>query len=163
MKEQICSSCGKSYASPQSLWNHKQRCKRMQFRRKTGSGTSNEILKKILQSPHDEPEEEEKPNHRAKEDIEKILQKVLQSLDEKSEIEDEKEKKIKDIENVIFETVTLEERKRFYRLLNELRLRKSRLKIEDFEKIDRILPQYFKNEFEYGMQNGIQVQKESFS
>ena len=78
MKEHICSSCRNSYASSQSLWNHKQRCKRMQFRRKTGSGTSNEILKKILQSPHEESAEEEKPNHRTKEDIQKILQKVTE-------------------------------------------------------------------------------------
>ena len=34
---------------------------------------------------------------------------------------------------------------------------------EDFEKIDRILSQYFKNKYEYGMRNGIQIQKYSFS
>ena len=90
MKEQICSSCRKSYASSQSLWNHKQRCKKMHISRKTGSGTSNEILKEILQSPHEEPEEVKK--HRTNEDIGKIVQKVLQSLDEKSEVEDRKEK-----------------------------------------------------------------------
>ena len=27
MKRSICNKCGRSYASPQSLWNHKQRCK----------------------------------------------------------------------------------------------------------------------------------------
>ena len=111
MKEQICR---KSYASSQSLWNHKQRCKRMHISRKTGSGTSNEILKKILQSPHEEPEEVKK--HRTNEDIVKILQKVLQSLDKKSENEEtskgnEKEKMIQDIENKIFQEVTLEEKK----------------------------------------------------
>ena len=68
-----------------------------------------------------------------------------------------------DIEDERFEYVTLEETKRFYRLLNKLKLRKSRLKIEDFEKIDRILPQYFEKEYEYGMQNGIRIKKESFS
>ena len=82
-------------------------------------------------------------------------------------IEDEKEEKIEyqeDIENEIFENVTLEERKRFYRLLNELKLRKSRLKIEDFEKIDRILPQYFEKEYEEeGLENGIWIKKRSFS
>ena len=26
MKSSVCSQCGKSYASSQSLWNHKQRC-----------------------------------------------------------------------------------------------------------------------------------------
>ena len=130
----------------------------MHVSRKTGSGTSNEILKKILQSPHEEPEEVKK--HRTNKDIEKIMQKVLQSLDEKSEDKEtsedeetskgnEKEKMIQDIENKIFQEVTLEEKKRFYKLLNELKIRKSRLTIEDFEKIDRILPQYFEKEYKY--------------
>ena len=130
----------------------------MHVSRKTGSGTSNEILKKILQSPHEEPEEVKK--HRTNEDIVKILQKVLQSLDKKSEDDEksedeetsedeEKEKMIQDIENKIFQEVTLEEKKRFYKLLNELKIRKSRLTIEDFEKIDRILPQYFEKEYKY--------------
>ena len=57
----------------------------MQFRRKTGSGTSNETFEKILQSPDQDSKQEEKFKPRTKEDIEKILQKVLQSLDEKSE------------------------------------------------------------------------------
>ena len=130
----------------------------MHVSRKTGSGTSNEILKKISQSPHEEPEEVKK--HRTNEDIVKILQKVLQSLDKKSEDDEtsedeetskgnEKEKMIQDIENKIFQEVTLEEKKRFYKLLNELKIRKSRLTIEDFEKIDRILPQYFEKEYKY--------------
>ena len=57
----------------------------------------------------------------------------------------------------------MEERNRFYKLLNELKLRNLHLKSEDFQKIDRILPQYFKKEYEYGMQNGIEIQKQSFS
>ena len=125
MKEHICSSCRKSYASSQSLWNHKQRCKRMHVSRKTGSGTLNEILKKISQSSHEKPEEIKK--HGTNENIEKIVQKVLQSLDEKSEdkktFEDEKtskanknEKMIQDIENKIFQEVILE-KKRFYNLI----------------------------------------------
>ena len=173
MKEQICSSCRKSYASSQSLWNHKQRCKRMHVSRKTGSGTSNEILKKILQSPHEEPEEVKK--HRTNEDIEKIIQKVFQSLDEKSEDKEtsedeetskgnEKEKMIQDIENKIFQEVTLEEKKRFYKLLNELKIRKSRLTIEDFEKIDRILPQYFEKEYKSERdKDGIWIKKGNLS
>ena len=173
MKEQICSSCRKSYASSQSLWNHKQRCKRMHVSRKTGSGTSNEILKKILQSPHEEPEEVKK--HRTNEDIVKILQKVLQSLDKKSEDKEtsedeetskgnEKEKMIQDIENKIFQEVTLEEKKRFYKLLNELKIRKSRLTIEDFEKIDRILPQYFEKEYKSERdKDGIWIKKGNLS
>ena len=79
--------------------NHKQRCKRMQDGRKTGSGTSNETFEKILQSPDQDSKQEEKFNPRTKEDIEKILQKVLQSLDEKSEVKDQKEKKIEDSED----------------------------------------------------------------
>ena len=132
----------------------------MQDGRKTGSGTSNETFEKILKSPD---QEEEKFKPRTKEDIEKILQKVLQSLDEKSEVKDQKEKKIEDSEDEIFENVTMEERNRFYKLLNELKLRNLRLKSEDFKKIERILPQYFKEEYEYGMQDGIRIQKESFS
>ena len=48
---------------------------------------------------------------------------MLQYLDEESEVEEE-EKEIEyqeDIDNEIFEDVTLEERKRFYRLLYKLR------------------------------------------
>ena len=61
MKEHNCSSCKNSFASSQSLWNHKQRCNRMKFKRKTGGGTtSNETLQNILQSSHDEPTVEEK-------------------------------------------------------------------------------------------------------
>ena len=57
----------------------------------------------------------------------------------------------------------MEERNRFYKLLYELKLRNLHLKSEDFQKIERILPQYFKKEYEYGMQNGIEIQKQSFS
>ena len=126
-----------------------------------------------MQSPHEEPEEVKK--HRTNEDIEKIVQKVLQSLDEKSEdkktFEDEKtskanknEKMIQDIENKIFQEVTLEEKKRFYKLLNELKIRKSRLTIEDFEKIDRILPQYFEKEYKSERdKDGIWIKKGNLS
>ena len=94
---------------------------------------------------------------------------MLQSLHEESEESEEEEEKEekdarsdKDIEDEIFEDVTLEEKKRFYKLLNELNSRKSRIKGEDFQKIDRLIPQYFKNE--YGIQaNGLQREKESFS
>ena len=84
---------------------------------------------------------------------------------DRESVEEEKEKEIElqeDIEDKIFEDVTLEERKRFYRLLYELKSRESHLENEDFQKIDMLLPQYFKKE--YGMQaNGMQRQKESFS
>ena len=169
----ICDECSNIYSSRQSRWRHKKNdhAKSVPYRsytlqRPTVKGGNLETLEKILQSPDEEPLEEEK--HRTKEDIEKILQKVLQSLDEKSQDDEksednEKEKTIQDIENEIFEKVTLEERKRFYRVLDELKLRKSRLKSEDFEKIDRILPQYFEKEYEYGMEKGIRIKKESFS
>ena len=169
----ICDECSNIYSSRQSRWRHKKNdhAKSVPYRsytlqRPTVKGGNLETLEKILQSPDEEPLEEEK--HRTKEDIEKILQKVLQSLDEKSQDDEksednEKGKTIQDIENEIFEKVTLEERKRFYRLLNELKLRKSHLKSEDFEKIDRILPQYFEKEYEYGMEKGIRIKKESFS
>ena len=169
----ICDECSNIYSSRQSRWRHKKNdhAKSVPYRsytlqRPTVKGGNLETLEKILQSPDEEPLEEEK--HRTKEDIEKILQKVLQSLDEKSQDDEksednEKGKTIQDIENEIFEKVTLEERKRFYRVLDELRLRKSRLESEDFEKIDRILPQYFEKEYEYGMEKGIRIKKESFS
>ena len=167
----ICDECSKIYSSRQSRWRHKKNDHAKSAPNHSYAlqpsnavkGGNLKTLKKVLQSSHEEPE---KRKRHSKEDIEKIVQKVLQSLDEKYEVEDEKEEKMEhqeDIENEIFEQVTLEDRKRFYRLLNELKLRKSRLKIEDFEKIDRILPQYFKNEYEYGMRNGIQIQKYSFS
>ena len=133
----------------------------------TVKGGNLETLGKILQSPDEEPLEEEK--HRTKEDIEKILQKVLQSLDEKSQDDEksednEKGKTIQDIENEIFEKVTLEERKRFCRLLNELKIRKSRLTIEDFEKIDRILPQYFETKYKSERdKDGIWIKKGNLS
>ena len=37
------------------------------------------------------------------------------------------------------------------------------MKIEDFEKIDRILPQYFEKEYEDVMDKGVWIKKESFS
>ena len=84
--------------------------------------------------------------------IEKILQKILTSLDEESEIEDEKEEKIEyqeDIENKMFEDVTVEERKQIYKLLTELKWCKSRFKFEDFHKINMLVSEYSKKE--YGM------------
>ena len=120
----ICDECSNIYSSRQSRWRHKKNdhAKSVPYRsytlqRPTVKGGNLETLEKILQSPPEEPEEVKK--HRTNEDIVKILQKVLQSLDKKSEVEDEKEKKTGDIENETFENVMLEERKRFYRLLNE--------------------------------------------
>ena len=47
MKERLCQNCNKSYASCQSLWNHKQRCKGAN-RFKVGRGVNPEdILGKI--------------------------------------------------------------------------------------------------------------------
>ena len=119
-------------------------------------------MEKILPLKESSVEEKEKDN---KKDVKKLLQKMLESLDEESEVEEEKEKEIEfqeDTEDKIFEDVTLEERKRFYRLLYELKSRKSHLENEDFQKIDMLLPQYFKKE--YGMQaDGMQRQKKSFS
>ena len=167
----ICDECSKIYSSRQSRWRHKKNDHAKSAPNHSYAlqpsnavkGGNLKTLKKVLQSSHEEPE---KRKRHSKEDIEKIVQKVLQSLDEKYEVEDEKEEKMEhqeDIENEIFEKVTLEDRKRFYRLLNELKLRKSHLKSEDFEKIDRILPQYFEKEYEYGMEKGIRIKKESFS
>ena len=176
----ICDECSNIYSSRQSRWRHKKNdhAKSVPYRsytlqRPTVKGGNLETLEKILQSPDEEPLEEEK--HRTKEDIEKLLQKILQSLDEKSEDKEtsedeetskdnEKEKMIQDIENEIFQEVTLEEKKRFYKLLNELKIRKSRLTIEDFEKIDRILPQYFEKEYKSERdKDGIWIKKGNLS
>ena len=173
----ICDECSNIYSSRQSRWRHKKNdhAKSVPYcsytaQRPTVKGGDLETLKKILQSSN---KEEEK--HRTKEDIEKILQKILQSLDEKSEDKEtsedeetskdnEKEKMIQDIENEIFQEVTLEEKKRFYKLLNELKIRKSRLTIEDFEKIDRILPQYFEKEYKSERdKDGIWIKKGNLS
>ena len=85
----ICDECSNIYYSRQSGWRHKKNdhAKSVPYRsytlqRPTVKGGDLETLKKILQSPDEEPLEEEK--HCTKEDIEKILQKVLQSLDKKS-------------------------------------------------------------------------------
>ena len=48
MKERLCQNCNKSYASCQSLWNHKQRCKGTTNRFNVGRGVNPEdILGKI--------------------------------------------------------------------------------------------------------------------
>lgn len=168
--KQIQRKTGNGKASNVTLQKFLQNLRHIQ--RKTGGGTtSNETLQNILQSSHDEPTVEEKKvdNHANSKEVKKILKKMLQSLHEESEESEEEEEKEekdarsdKDIENEIFEDVTLEEKKRFYKLLNELKSRKSRIKGEDFQKIDKLIPQYFKNE--YGIQaNGLQREKESFS
>lgn len=187
-----CNQCSKMYSSRQSRWRHirndhvhkqkfnvksiqtggdttsDQRLQKIlqnlsQIQGKTdGDAVSNKALEKILPLKESSVEEKGKDNKKV---VKKLLQKMLESLDEESEVEEEKEKEIEfqeDIENKIFEDVTLEERKRFYRLLDELKSRKSHLENEDFQKIDMLLPQYFKKE--YGMRaNGMQRQKESFS
>ena len=164
--KQIQRKTGNGKASNVTLQKTLQNLRHIQ--RKTGGGTtSNETLQNILQSSHEEPTVEEKKvdNHANSKEVKKILKKMLQSLHEESDgSEEEGEKEEKDVrsDNEIFEDVTLEEKKRFYKLLNELKSRKSRIKGEDFQKIDKLIPQYFKNE--YGIQaNGLQREKESFS
>ena len=196
MKERVCSSCNNSFASSQSLWNHKQRCTRMNLKRKTGGGstnsteslqkilrtirdaqrraagsgvTSHETLEKGVQSPHDESavEEKEMNNHTISKEVKKTLKKLLQSLhDDSEDVENNEEivnpkRSKEDIEQQIFENVTLEERKRFYKLLNELKSRESHLKREDFQTIDKLLPQYFQNE--YGWKDKLRREDTSFS
>ena len=195
MKERVCSSCNNSFASSQSLWNHKQRCTRMKLKQKTGGDTNStlrlqkilrtirdaqrraagsgvtlhETLEKGVQSPHDESavEEKETKNHTISKEAKKTLKKLLQSLPDDSEDEENNEEIVnpkrseEDIEQEIFENVTLEERKRFYKLLNELKSRDSHLKREDFQTIDRLLPQYFQSE--YGWKDGNKLRREDTS
>ena len=76
----ICDECSNIYSSRQSQWRHKKNdhtklvpyC-RYTLQRLTVKGGNLDTLKKILQAPHKEPQEEEKCNHRKKEDIERIL------------------------------------------------------------------------------------------
>ena len=197
MKERVCGSCNNSFASSQSLWNHKQRCTRMKLKQKTGGGggtnstvrlqkilrtirdaerraagsgvTLHETVEKSVQSPHDESavEEKETKNHTISKEAKKTLMKLLQSLLDDSEDEENNEEIVnpkrseEDIEQEIFENVTLEERKRFYKLLNELKSRDSHLKREDFQTIDRLLPQYFQSE--YGWKDGNKLRREDTS
>ena len=91
-------------------------------------------------------------NHTISTAVKKTLKKLLQSLhDDSEDVENNEEivnpkRSEKDIKQEVYENVTLEERKRFYKLLNELKSRESRFKDEDFQKIINLLPQYFKNE-----------------
>ena len=128
--------------------------------RRTGGGrTSNETLEKVLQSPQDESALVEKKmnNHKISKEVKKTLKKMLQPLHGESEEEenqgekrdDNRTRSEEDIKQEIFEDVTLKERKRFYKLLNELKSRESNLKAEDFQNIDKLLPQYFKDEYEW--------------
>ena len=140
----ICDECSNVYSSRQSRWRHKKNdhAKSVPYcsytaQRPTVKGGN---LENLLQSPQDENEDEEKP--RTKADIEKLFQKILQSLDKDAGEKVEEVKTTEDVENEIFEYVTREEKIRFYRLLDKLKLRKSHLKSEEFEKIERILPQY---------------------
>ena len=175
MKERLCQNCNKSYASCQSLWNHKQRCKGTMNRFKVGRGVNPEdILGKIeniLHSARNGTESEdrhstlEKPGIKRSARADSIDQSVpkIQVIDD-SPVQKEEKKEIhqEDIENKIFEDVTLEERKRFHKLLDELKSRKSHLEVEDFYKMDMILPQYFKKE--YGKKaDGLHRQNESYS
>ena len=125
---------------------------------KAGDGiTLNEILQKGPQSPEKEPSDNvgKVNNHtRSKNDIEKLLREMLQYLHQDEPTKEEREienqpKSKEDVEQEIFEDVTLKERKRFYKLLNELKSRESYLKAEDFQNIDKLLPQYFKDEYEW--------------
>ena len=175
MKERLCQNCNKSYASCQSLWNHKQRCKGTTNRFNVGRGVNPEdILGKIeniLHSARNGTESEdhhstlEKPGIKRSARADSIDQSVpkIQVIDD-SPVQKEEKKEIhqEDIENKIFEDVTLEERKRFHKLLDEVKSRKSHLEDEDFYKMDMILPQYFKKE--YGKKaDGLHRQNESYS
>ena len=137
---------------------------------KAGDGiTLNEILQKGPPSPKKKPSDNvgKVNNHtRSKNDIEKLLREMLQYLHQDEPTKEEKEienqpKSKEDVEQEIFEDVTLEERKRFYKLLEELKSRASHLKREDFQNIDKLLPQYFKDE--YGWKDGKKLKRENKS
>ena len=68
-------------------------------------------------------------SHAISKEVKNTLKKILQSLLEESEEEDDKKEEVldnqpkskKDIGQEIFEDVTLDERKRFYQLLNKFK------------------------------------------
>ena len=137
---------------------------------KAGDGiTLNEILQKGPSSPKKKLSDNvgKVNNHtRSKNDIEKLLREMLQYLHQDEPTKEEREienqpKSKEDVEQEIFEDVTLEERKRFYKLLEELISRESHLKREDFQNIDKLLPQYFKDE--YGWKDGNKLERENKS
>ena len=174
MKERLCQNCNKSYASCQSLWNHKQRCKGTN-RFQVGRGVNPEDIlgkiEKLIHSARNGTESEDHHSTLSKTGIKRPARAdsfdqpvpMIQVIDDSPVQKEEKtEMYQEDIENKIFEDVTLDERKRFYKLLDELKSRKSHLEVEDFYKMDMILPQYFKKE--YGKKaDGLHRQNESYS
>ena len=147
----------------------------MKVKRKTGGGTnSNETLQKILRNNFCDVQRSTGDGITSNETLEKIMEMLrtkngTNAEDEsteidipnngKTEIKQPRSKKIsvpgKDEEpkfdnrprdTTMFEDVTSGDKEKFILLLNKL---KKHLKKEDFLKIDKLLPQYFKNESEF--------------
>ena len=147
----ICDVCSKRYSSRKSWLRHKNKDhnKSVPYRSYTLQPPNLKVViwtawRKFCLLPIKSLKN--KKSRLWKQKSRKFCRKSYNLLTKKSEEEVEEEKTIKDIENGIFEYVTREERIRFHRLLDELKLCISRLKSKEIEKIDRIFPQYFMNE-----------------
>ena len=149
MTRYICNQCHQSYASPQSLWNHKKRCKNkrrsnldtkltdhqrysIQHKnlRKGGNLNSDETLRKIMDMLEGKMDDSEEDNER--EDDETSGKTIDTEIDTTPR------------DTAMFENVTLDDKERFLQALSKLKENNPR---GDFEKIDELIPQYWNNEF----------------
>ena len=149
MTRYICNQCHNSYASSQSLWNHKQRCKGKPNAKSTnprryslqheslmrgGSLKSDETLRKIFGQLLDNKEETV--------DEEKIVD--TDEDDSGSDQTLDTEIDVRPLATAMFEDITENDKRKFMQLLSEL---KDNLKNENFEIIDALIPHYWNNEF----------------
>ena len=148
MTRYICNQCHNSYASSQSLWNHKQRCKGKPNAKSTnprryslqheslmrgGSLKSDETLRKILNMLD---------NREETVDEEKIVD--TDEDDSGSDQTLDTEIDVRPLATAMFEDITENDKRKFMQLLSEL---KDNLKNENFEIIDALIPHYWNNEF----------------
>ena len=148
----ICDECPNIYSSRQGRWRHKKnehaksvpchsytsQCKNQV---KGGDLETNDTLReimKMLKTSKDEPVE-----NNEKTEMEQPWSKK-KSVPEKDEEPMKFDNRPRD--TAMFEDVTSGDKEKFVLLLNKL---KKHLKGEDFVKIDKLLPQYFKNESEF--------------
>ena len=150
MTRYICNQCQQSYASPQSLWNHKKRCQNKRRSnldakltghhrystqhknlRKGGNLSSDETLRKIMEILEGKMVDSEEDNER--EDDDETSDKTINTENDTTPRD-----------TAMFENVTLEDKERFLQLLSKL---KKNNPTGDFEKIDELIPQYWNNEF----------------
>lgn len=143
MKEHLCQNCNKSYASCQSLWNHKQKCKRMNRLKVGGSANPEDILEKIEKLIHSARNGTESEDHPST--LERLGIKGFKSA--RADSIDQSVPKIQVIDDSpkfkIFKEVILEDKKKFQELYNELQLKRDE---DDFTGLDELLSTYFEKD-----------------